>query len=57
MIAAHQHLRSQGAAGYVDSEGHPNPGFPDAETRIRWFAELGAELIAGRVGGASEGKE
>ena len=57
VIAAHQHLRSQGAAGYVDSEGHPNPVFPDAETRIRWFAELGAELIAGRVGGASEGKE
>ena len=45
VIAAHQHLRSQDRAGFVDRNGIPNPGFPDAEARIRWFAALGAELI------------
>jgi hypothetical protein len=45
VIAAHQHLRARGEPGFVDGEGRPNPGFPDAETRIRWFAELGAELV------------
>ena len=49
-MAAHQHLRASGRPGYVDGEGRLDPGFPDGETRIRWFAELGAELIgaAGR---------
>lgn len=46
VVAAHQHLRASGRAGYVDSEGRLNPGFPDGPSRIRWFAELGAELIA-----------
>ncbi len=46
VIAAHQHLRSQGLPGFVDRQGRPNPDFPDAESRIRWFRELGAELIA-----------
>ena len=36
---------ASGRPGYVDGEGRLNPGFPDGETRIRWFAELGAELI------------
>lgn len=45
VIAAHQHLRASGRAGYVDREGRLNPGFPDGGTRLRWFAELGAELI------------
>jgi hypothetical protein len=45
VVAAHQHLRASGRAGYVDDQGRLNPGFPDGETRIRWFAELGAELI------------
>ncbi len=46
VVAAHQHLRASGQPGYVDGQGRLNPGFPDGETRIRWFAELGAELIA-----------
>ncbi|HSW41460.1 MAG TPA: hypothetical protein VLM76_03015, partial [Patescibacteria group bacterium] len=45
VVAAHQHLRASGRAGYVDRQGRLNPGFPDGGTRIRWFAELGAELI------------
>jgi hypothetical protein len=45
VIAAHQHLRSQGQPGFVDREGIPNTDFPNAEARIRWFAELGADLI------------
>jgi len=45
VVAAHQHLRASGRPGYVDGRGRLNPGFPDGETRIRWFAELGAELI------------
>ena len=45
VIAAHQHLRSQGRPGYVDRNGVPNSDFPDAEARIRWFAALGADLI------------
>jgi hypothetical protein len=38
----------------VDGRGALAAGFPDDETRIRWFAELGAELIgaAGPRGGA-----
>ena len=45
VVAAHQHLRASGQQGYVDGQGRLNPGFPDGESRIRWFAELGAELI------------
>jgi len=45
VVAAHQHQKQQGEAGYVDETGALNPGFPDAETRIRYFAEMGAELI------------
>jgi len=45
VVAAHQHLRASRRPGYVDGEGRLNPGFPDGESRIRWFAELGAELI------------
>jgi hypothetical protein len=45
VVAAHQQLKQQGQAGYVDETGALNPGFPDAETRIRYFAEMGAELI------------
>ena len=45
VIAAHQHLRQQGQPGFVDRDGRPNPDFPDAHARIRWFAELGAERI------------
>ena len=45
VVAAHQQLKQQGEAGYVDGMGKLNPGFPDAESRIRYFAELGAEII------------
>jgi hypothetical protein len=57
VVAAHQHLRASGRPGYVDRGGRLNPGFPDGETRIRWFAELGAELIgaAGPAGSAGPG--
>ncbi len=49
VIAAHQHLRSQGRPGFVDHEGIPNADFPDAEARIRWFAALGEDLIRAAV--------
>jgi hypothetical protein len=45
VVAAHQHLRAAGRPGYVDGQGRLTPGFPGGEARIRWFAELGAELI------------
>jgi hypothetical protein len=45
VVAAHQHLKQRGELGYVDTSGKLNPSFPDAETRIRYFAEMGAELI------------
>ena len=50
VVAAHQHLKQRGEAGYVDPSGALNPGFPDAETRIRYFAEMGAELIYDATG-------
>ena len=46
VVVAHQHLRSSGRRGYVDREGRLEMGFPDGEARIRWFRELGAELVA-----------
>jgi hypothetical protein len=46
VAVAHQHLRAGGAAGYVDGQGRPAPGFPDGEARIRWFRELGADIVA-----------
>lgn len=45
VTAAHQHLRASGGPGYVDGQGRLNPGFPDGASRIRWFAELGEDLI------------
>jgi hypothetical protein len=45
VVAAHQHLRASGQQGYVDRDGRLNPGFPGSGSRIRSFAELGAELI------------
>jgi hypothetical protein len=46
VVAAHQWLRTRGQPGFTDQSGRPNGAFPDAETRIRSFAERGAELIA-----------
>jgi hypothetical protein len=54
VVAAHQHLKQQGQAGYVDATGALNPGFPDGEARLRYFAELGAELIYEATGTARE---
>ncbi len=45
VVAAHQHVRAAGRPGYVDGRGRLNADFTDGEARIRWFAELGAELI------------
>jgi hypothetical protein len=52
VVAAHQHLKQQGQAGYADAEGKLNPTFPDAETRIRYFAELGETLLYEATGTA-----
>jgi hypothetical protein len=49
VVAAHQHLRQQGDAGYVDGEGRLRPGFPDGEARLRWFAELGEQVITDAI--------
>jgi hypothetical protein len=49
VVAAHQHLRQQGEAGFVDGEGRLRPGFPDGEARLRWFAELGEQVILGAI--------
>ena len=45
VVAAHQHLRASGGEGYVDAEGRLRPGFADDEARLRWFAELGEQVI------------
>jgi hypothetical protein len=45
VVAAHQHERANGRPGFVDADGRPAAGFPDTESRIRWFWELGANLI------------
>jgi hypothetical protein len=50
IVAAHQHLRREGKAGYVDGEGRLNPTFPDGETRMRYFAELGEEILVAATG-------
>ena len=45
IVAAHQHERAQGRAGYVDATGRLNPDFPDAASRRRWFRDQGAALM------------
>lgn len=52
VVAAHQHLRQQGQPGYVDGQGRLNPTFPDGESRLRWFAELGEQVILEAIGEA-----
>jgi hypothetical protein len=47
VVVAHQDRRRRGLPGFVDREGRPAPGFADDDARIRWFAELGAALVAG----------
>lgn len=46
VIAAHQFLTLHGEIGYVDAHGRLNPAYPDAETRIRALASLGAAVIS-----------
>ncbi len=48
VVAAHQDRRQRGLGGFVDHEGILAPGFADDDARIRWFAELGATVIAGQ---------
>jgi hypothetical protein len=52
VVAAHQRLRQQGQPGYVDADGRLNPTFPDGEARLRWFAELGEQVILDAIGEA-----
>ena len=47
VVVAHQHLRRSGRPGFVGRDGVPATGFADDEARIRWFADLGARLVAG----------
>lgn len=47
VVVAHQERRRRGLDGFVDHEGVPAAGFADDDTRIRWFAELGAAIVAG----------
>jgi hypothetical protein len=50
IVAAHQNLAAAGRPGFVDADGRPNGEFADDEARIRWFREIGADLIAARCG-------
>jgi hypothetical protein len=50
VIAAHQHLRTAGKPGYVDARGRLASGFADGEARIRWFRELGEQVISAAQG-------
>ncbi len=45
VVVAHQQLRESGQPGFVDEQGRLNRDFPDGESRIRWFASLGAGLV------------
>jgi len=45
IIAAHQFLNAQGAAGFVDAEGRLNPDYESPEARIAAFKNLGAAVI------------
>jgi hypothetical protein len=47
VVAAHQQRRRLGLSGYVDRDGTLAAGFTDDDARIRWFADLGARIIAG----------
>jgi hypothetical protein len=46
VVVAHQHRRTLGLAGFVGPDGVPDPADPDAESRIRHYAELGARHVA-----------
>ncbi|MCC2670948.1 MAG: hypothetical protein K0Q72_3419, partial [Armatimonadetes bacterium] len=46
VVAAHQHLTSQGQPGFVDATGRPNTAYATDEERIRAFSAIGAQVIA-----------
>ncbi|MGZ6273970.1 MAG: hypothetical protein ACXWM8_06740, partial [Candidatus Limnocylindrales bacterium] len=50
VIAAHQHLRMAGKPGYIEAGGRLASGFVDGDVRIRWFRELGEQVIAAAAG-------
>jgi hypothetical protein len=45
VVAAHQFLTLHGECGFVDSQGKPNPKYPDADSRIAAFKALGETVI------------
>jgi hypothetical protein len=45
VVVAHQFLSLHGEVGYVTASGEPNPAYPDADTRIRSLAKLGAAVL------------
>jgi len=45
VVAAHQFLSLHGGCGFVDSQGRPNPNYPDADSRIAAFKSLGEAVI------------
>jgi hypothetical protein len=47
VIVAHQAMRAAGRPGFVDHDGRPAGDFATDDDRIRWFAGLGARLVAG----------
>jgi hypothetical protein len=49
VVVAHQERRRRGLPGFVDRDGVPTLGFDDDADRIRWFADLGARIVAGEV--------
>jgi hypothetical protein len=49
VVVAHQERRRRGLPGFVGRDGTPAPGFDGDGDRIRWFAELGARIVAGEV--------
>lgn len=48
VVAAHQFLKAQGEAGFVDAQGQPTcePGVEARDAHIKQFAALGAAVIA-----------
>ena len=55
IVAAHQHLSTSGQPGYVGGDGRPAAGFADSEARIRWFRDVGADLITARSAARTQG--
>lgn len=45
VVAAHQFLMLHGQPGFVDAQGRPNDGYPDAESRIAAFSRIGQAVI------------